>query len=61
MVLDLKVDQPDLVAVVPRRRGDEFEPERLQPQKNLRVEQRARMDPEKSHGTFPCGRSRTVS
>ena len=29
VVFDLKVDQSDLVAVLPRGRGDQFEPERL--------------------------------
>jgi len=29
MVLNLQIDQPHRVAGVPRRRGDQFEPERL--------------------------------
>ena len=56
MVFDLQVDQPDLVAGVPRRRGDQLEPERLEPQKDFRVEQRPGMNAEKPHRTFPLGR-----
>ena len=61
VVLDLKVDQPHLVAGLTRRRGDEFKPERLQPQKDFRIEQRPRMNPEKPHRTFPLDDRRAAS
>ena len=49
VVLDLQVDQPDRMPGAPRRLGDEFETERLEPQEYPRIEQRAGMDAEKPH------------
>ena len=46
---DLQVDQPNRVPGLPRRRGYQFEADWLQPEKNLRVGQRARMDAEQPH------------
>src|SRR5271170_2246606 len=53
VVLDLKVEQPDMVAISPRRRRNELKPERLKPQKDFRIEQWTRMNPEKPHRKFP--------
>ena len=52
MVLDLQIDQPHLVTRLPHRRRHQFEPQGFEPQKNLRIEERARMDGEKPHGNF---------
>ena len=49
VALDLQIDQPDLVAGRPRRGGDELQPQRLQPQEDFRVHQRAGMDAEDLH------------
>ena len=53
MVFDLQIDQRDVVTGMADRLGDEFEAKRFQPQKNLGVHERARMDPEKPHRAFP--------
>ncbi len=52
MVLDLQVDQPHLMARLAHRRRHQFEAQRFEPQKNLRVEERARMNGEKPHDNF---------
>src|SRR5271170_101723 len=49
LVVDLEVEQPNRVAGLPRRRGDQFEADWLEPQKNLRVGQWAGMDAEQPH------------
>ena len=46
VVLDLQIDQLNQVAGAPRRRGHELETERLEPQKDLGIKQRAGMDTE---------------
>ena len=53
MVLRLQIDQRDGVTGLAHRLGDEFEAKRFEPQKNLCVHERARMDPEKPHRAFP--------
>jgi hypothetical protein len=50
MVLDLKIDEPDLVPGPSQRLRDELEPKRLEPQKHLRVHQGSGVDAEQSHG-----------
>ena len=47
--LDLQIDQPHLVPGGARRRGDQLQPERLEPQEYLCVHQRAGMDAENFH------------
>ena len=49
MVFDLQIDQPDLVTGAAHRGCHQFEAQWLEPQKDLGVHQRARMDPEKPH------------
>ena len=53
LAFDLKVEQAHRVAGLPRRRGDEFEPDRFEPQKDLRIGQWAGMDAEHPHCSFP--------
>ena len=53
LVLDLQVEQPHRVAGLPRRRGDELEADRLEPQEYLRIGQRAGMDAEQPHQNSP--------
>ena len=53
LVFDLQVEQPHRVPGLPRRRGDQFEADRLEPQKNLRIGQRAGMDAEQPHQSSP--------
>jgi hypothetical protein len=47
--LDLQINQPHLVAGGARSGGDQLQPKRFQPQKYLRVHQRAGMDAEEFH------------
>jgi hypothetical protein len=54
MAFDLEIDQPDLVTMGKRRRGDQLEPERLQAQEHPGVHQGARMNTEQAHGMSPC-------
>jgi hypothetical protein len=49
VVLDLQIDQPAVVSGRARRGRDEFEPERLEPQKHAGVEQGAGVDEEDAH------------
>ncbi len=50
MVLNLKIEQANLVPGTLQRGRDEFDTQRLQPQENLRVKKRARMNGEYLHG-----------
>ena len=50
MVLDLQIDEPDLVPGAAQRLRDELEPERLEPQKHLRIHQGSGVDAEQPHG-----------
>src|SRR5580704_18325032 len=49
MAFDLKIDQRHLVPGLSRRRRDQLEAERFEPQKDPREHQRTGMDPEDSH------------
>ena len=49
MALDLQVDDPDLMARAPGRFGDELQSQRLQPQKDIGVEQRPGMNEKSLH------------
>ncbi len=49
MVLDLQINELHLVPGPAQRLRDELEPERLEPQKDLCVHQRSRMDAEDPH------------
>ena len=53
LVFDLEVEQPNRMAGLPRRGGDQFEADRFEPQKNLRIGQRAGMDAEQPHRDPP--------
>src|SRR6266446_9717596 len=44
VAFDLEIDQPHLVAGSPGRRGNQLQPERLEPQEDLGVHQRAGVD-----------------
>jgi hypothetical protein len=46
VILDLQIDQPDLMPGAARRLGDEFEPNRLEPQKDLRIMEHSGIDAE---------------
>ena len=47
---DLEIDQPNLVPGPLQLRGDQLDPQRLEPQEDLRVHQRAGMNGEDFHG-----------
>ena len=55
MALDLQIDQPHLVPRPPQLGGDQLDPQRLQPQEDLRVHQRAGMDGENFHRRIMIG------
>ena len=61
MVFDLKIDQPDLMAVSQRRRGDKLEPERLEAQEDFCVHQGAGMDAEHAHEMSPVSHSASLA
>ena len=50
MPLDLKVDQPNVVAGPSRRRGNQLEAERLEAEKDARVHESTGMNGEEPHG-----------
>jgi hypothetical protein len=50
MTLHLKIEQANLVPGTPQFGGDEFDAERLQPQEDLRVQERAGMNGQYFHG-----------
>ena len=51
MILDLQIDQPDLVACLFGRLGDELEPIGSRPQKDLGIMEHAGIDAEQSHAS----------
>src|SRR6185312_2470786 len=53
VILDLKIEELDLVPRFARRRGDQLQSQRFQPQKHLGVHQRPGMNAEKFHGRLP--------
>jgi hypothetical protein len=61
VALDLQIDQPDLVPGRPRRGRDELQSQRLEPQEDFRIHQRAGMDAEDLHARcFPRLLSRSA-
>src|SRR5205814_4533029 len=52
-VFDLQINQLNLVSRLPRRLGDEFKADRLEPQKELRVKKHPGKDTQKPHGNPP--------
>jgi hypothetical protein len=53
VVLDLQIDQLDRVSGPPRRLGDEFEADRLEPQKDLGIMKHPGENAEKPHENPP--------
>ena len=60
LVLDLEIEQAHRMAGLPRRRGDELEADRLEPQEYLRIGHRAGMDAEQPHQNSPSTRRARV-
>ncbi len=61
LAFDLQVEEPHRMSGLARRTGDDFETDRLEPQKNLRIGKRAGMDAEHAHTKilpFAVGASR---
>ena len=56
MLLDLKIDQPNLVPGPSQLGGDQLDSQGLEPQEDLRVHERAGMDCQDFHGESSRGR-----